>query len=182
LRAFRMPPLADGKGGAGDEVFVYGLSRCAPDQPFWSALTRLDRPVRIFMPDPTQGHLALFAHAGFRVEPKAVPFPQIAARSAVALSYGGHGFSSACLLAALPHMIVSFDLEKRLCGERVAALGFGAHRDFYACSPEELASDITALAADTAMADALRAAAPGFHARMATSLVDEVSAAVRALV
>ncbi len=176
-----MPPLADGSGGKGEELFVYGLSRFAPGQPFWAALAQLKRPVRIHMPDPTAEHLNLFARYGFCFEAAPQSFPLIAARSVAALSYGGHGFTSACLLAALPHMIVSFDLEKQLFGSRIAALGFGAHRDFYAATPDDLARDLERLAEDHDIASRLRAAAPRFHTRMATSLESEVAAAVTAL-
>jgi UDP:flavonoid glycosyltransferase YjiC (YdhE family) len=133
------------------------------------------------MPDPTEGHRTLFARNGFVFEAEPQPFPLIARRSAVALSYGGHGFTSACLLAALPHMVVSFDLEKQLSGVRIAALGFGAQRDFYRTTPDQLAQGLEALACDTETAARLKAAAPGFHRRMAVSLEGKVSAAVAQL-
>jgi rhamnosyltransferase subunit B len=169
------PPLADGGGGKGEEIFVYGLNRFAPDHPLWQALALTDRTVRIYMPDPTRDHLSLFAKAGFCVEAKAVPFPRISERSAATLSYGGHGFISASLLAALPQMVVSFDLEKRLFGGRIAALGFGAQCEHYEVDPTALAARIDALADHEALAQRLRDAAPGFRARMTPSLADEVS-------
>jgi rhamnosyltransferase subunit B len=174
-------PLANEGGAGGEELFVYGLNRFAVDHPLWAALAQVERPVRLYMPEPTEGHLALFKARGFHVERAPLPFPLIALRSAVTLSYGGHGFICANLLAALPQMIVSFDLEKRLIGTRVAALGLGDQCEHFAVDPPALAARIDALAADTALAAKLRAAAPGFHARMAVSLEEEVAKAVREL-
>ncbi len=176
-----MPPLADGQGGQGEELFVYGLNRFGTDHPLWQALARVQRPVRIHMPDPMTGHLALFARLGIRFEARPVPLPLIAKRSAVTLSYGGHGFLCANLLAGLPQMVVSFDLEKRHYGKRIAALGYGAQCEHFEVEPQALAMQIEALAQDGVMRDRLCAAAPGFHARMMVPLEAEVSAAVREL-
>ena len=169
-----LPPTAEGTGGGGEELFVYGLNRFAPDHPLWAALKLLKRPVRIHMLEPLPEHLALFRQAGFAFEARPVPFPRIAQRSALALSYGGHGFVSACLLAALPHFIMSFDLEKRLIGNQIAVLGFGDHCEQLAIDPPLLADRIEALANDTQTAQRLRDAAPDFHARMSPSLEDEI--------
>jgi rhamnosyltransferase subunit B len=176
-----LPPLADGQGGRGEELFVYGLNRFGVDHPLWQALARVRRPVRLHMPDPTAAHLSLFAKAGIRFEATPVPMTLIAKRSAVTLSYGGHGFLCANLLAVLPQMLVSFDLEKRLYAGRVAALGYGAQCEHFAVEPDALVAQIEALVHDSEMRDRLLAAAPGFHARMAVPLEAEVSAAVREL-
>jgi rhamnosyltransferase subunit B len=174
-------PLAEGEGAGGAELFVYGLNRFAVDHPLWAAMALVERPVRLYMPDPTHGHLALFKARGFHVEAAPLPLPLIAKRSAVTLSYGGHGFICANLLAALPQMIVSFDLEKRLSGTRIAALGLGDQCDHFAVDPPALAARIDALARDRLLAEKLRHAAPGFNARMAVSLEDELTEAVREL-
>ncbi len=176
-----VPPFADGSGGKGEEIFVYGLNRFPVDHPLWAALSRITRRIRVHMPDPTRAHLALFAQAGFVCEAAPVPFPLIAARSAATLSYGGHGFACANLLAALPQMVVSFDLEKRLHGQQVVAQGWGDHVEHFAVDPDDLAARVEALARDAVRAARLRDAAPGFHARMAVPLAQDVSDAVREL-
>lgn len=174
-------PVAHGEGPGGEELFVYGLNRFAVDHPLWAALALVKRPVRIHMPDPTRGHLALFEAHAFHFEAAPVPLPLIAKRSAVTLSYGGHGFACANLLAALPQMIISFDLEKRLTGSRIAALGLGDMCEHFAVDPPALAARIEALAGDMTVRETLRKAAPGFQARMAVSLEDEVANAVSKL-
>ncbi len=167
---FVTPPIGDGTGGGGDEVFVYGLSRCDAGQMFWRGLAACGRKVRVHMPDPTQAHIALFRQAGIAFEPRPVAFPLIQKRSCIAVSYGGHGFTSACLLAGLPHFVVSYDLEKRLYGGRVDQLGFGRHHDFYDLDADRFAGAIGALADDADMRARLNSAAPSFHARMTTPI------------
>jgi rhamnosyltransferase subunit B len=175
-----VPPLPQTIGGLGEELFVYGFNRFAPDHPLWAALALVQRPVRLYMAEPEPGHLAFFNRAKFKLEPHPLPFTKIAERSAATVSYGGHGFLSANLLAGLPQMIVSFDLEKRLNGTRLAALGLGDHVDQGELEPQALAARIDAVADDTVLAQCLKAAAPSFRARMTVSLASEVLRAVEA--
>jgi rhamnosyltransferase subunit B len=175
-----VPPLPQSFGGEGEELFVYGYNRFAPDHPLWAALALLKRPVRIYMAEPQAGHRTLFERAKFMVEPHPLPFTKIAERSAATLSYGGHGFMCANLLAGLPQMIVSFDLEKRLNGVRLLALGLGDHVDQDEIEPHLLAARIDAMVGDAALAERLKAAASSFRTRLTVSLAEEVVRAVEA--
>lgn len=175
-------PLAEGTGGGGSEVFVYAYNRISADNPIWQGLAATRRTVRVHIHDPTRDHLALFKRLGCIYEPKPQPFPLIAARSCVAVSYGGNGFTSACLVAALPQLMMPFDLEKLMTARAVDALGLGKMLSFNGITADQVSEAIAALARDTALASRLRSMAPGFKSRMAVSMADEVIACITRLI
>jgi rhamnosyltransferase subunit B len=174
-------PLADGCGGGG-EVFVYGYNRIAIDHPVWSGLAATRRKVRVHMSDPSRGHLALFKQFGFVFESKPVPFTLIASRSCVAVSYGGNGFTSACLVAALPQLLMPLDLEKLLTSSAVDSLGLGKMLNFNGVTADQVSMTISALAEDSALASRLRNMAPDFRQRMTVSMADEVIGCIARLI
>jgi rhamnosyltransferase subunit B len=174
-------PLADGTGGGGDEFFVYAYNRISVDNPIWAGLAATRRTVRIHMVDPAPAHLAVFKQFGCIYEPKPVPFPLIARRSCVAISYGGNGFTSACLVAALPQLMMPFDLEKLMTARAVDALGLGKMLGFSNLTADQVTETVTALASDAELAGKLRAMAPDFKSRMTMSMADEVIACIARL-
>jgi rhamnosyltransferase subunit B len=175
-------PLADGSGGGGGEIFVYGYNRIGADHPVWSGLAATRRTVRVHIRDPARAHLEMFKRLGFLYEPKPQPFPLIASRSCVAVSYGGNGFTSACLVAALPQLMMPFDLEKLLTARAVDALGLGKMLSFNGITADQVTEAVNALAADTELAERLRALAPDFKSRMIISMADEVIACITRLI
>ena len=166
-------PLADGSGG-GDEIFVYGYNRIGADSPIWAGLAATRRTVRIHMGDPARAHLAAFKQLGYIYEPKPVPFPLIAGRSCIAVSCGGNGFTSACLVAGLPQLMMPLDLEKMMTARAVDALGFGKMLGFGGITADQVTQAVNALAEDVALAKRLRIAAPDFKNRMTVSMTDRV--------
>jgi rhamnosyltransferase subunit B len=174
-------PLANGEGGGGEEIFVYAYNRIGADSPIWAGLAATKRTVRIHMRDPARAHLAMFKQLGCIHEPKPVPFPLIASRSCVAVSYGGNGFTSACLVAALPQLIMPFDLEKMLTARAVDSIELGKMLSFGNLSADQVTNAVNDLAADAALAKRLRAMAPDFKSRMAVSMADEVVACITRL-
>jgi rhamnosyltransferase subunit B len=175
-------PLADGSGGGGDEVFVYAYNRIGADNSIWAGLAATRRTVRIHMRDPEIGHVEMFKQFRFIHEPKPVPFPLIAQRSCMAVSYGGNGFTSACLVAALPQLMMPFDLEKLLTAHAVDMLGFGTMLSFNGVTTEQVTHAVNAVAIDAAIAQRLHVSAPDFKSRMTVSMADEVVACIARLV
>ena len=175
-------PLADSEGGGGEELFIYAYNRIAPENAIWQGLAATRRKVRVHMGDPTPAHHAMFKRLALIHAPQPVPFPDIARRSRVAISYGGNGFVSACLIAGLPLVVMPFDLEKLQTARAVAALGFGTMLNFHGLTADAVTGAVKAVAEDQAMAARLRAAAPGFRARMAVSMADDVIACIKHLV
>jgi rhamnosyltransferase subunit B len=173
-------PLPDSQGGKGHEIFVYGYNRIAAGHAIWAGLGETGRSARIHMRDASPDHLTAFRRLGFVYEPKPVPFPLIAKRSCMAVSYGGNGFTSACLIAGLPQLMIPLDLEKQLTVSGVVALGFGKAIALQS-SATAFAAATSGLAADHALTERLRAAAPNFHARMQTTMTDDVIASVARL-
>lgn len=173
-------PLPECDCGGGAEIFVYGYNRIAAAHPIWAGLGETKWRVRIHMRDASPDHLAQFKRLGFIHEPKPVPFPLIAKRSCIAVSYGGNGFTSACLIAGLPQLMIPLDLEKQLTVSGVVALGFGKAIALQS-SAAAIATAAQDLASDHALAERLRAAAPNFRARMQTTMTDNVMSNVTRL-
>ena len=175
-------PLADGGGGGGDEIFVYAYNRIGVDNPIWAGLAATRRTVRLHMSDPARAHIEMFRQFGFIFEPKPVSFPLIAKRSSVAVSYGGNGFTSACLVAGLPQLLMPFDLEKLMTARAVDVLGLGKMLSFNGLTADQVTEAVNALANDTGLAAKLRTMAPDFRSRMAVSMADEVIACITRLI
>lgn len=148
------PPLPSEPGGQGDELFVYLYHQVPPDAPVWDGLAQSGRKVRVHMSDAHPEHVARFKQLGLAFAPKPLPFTQIAARSRIALSHGGHGFVSSCLAAGLPQIVAWYDLEKRLYGRAVADAGLGAETNLFATAPAKLAATIERAFRDEALREA----------------------------
>ena len=156
-------PLAD---PAGQELFVYMNGSQARPPAFWQGLAQSGLTVRIHDPRLNAADHAILRNAGFLVEEAPVPLAAVAARSRLVLSHCGLGFASSALLAGLPHILVPFDIEKRLIAAAVTGLGLGWTMPFEAMEAEPFAAFLRSTHADAAIHARARAAAPGFRARM----------------
>lgn len=174
-------PLADKIGGQGEEIFVYAYNRIGADSPIWAGLTARRRKLRVHMRDPNPDHIATFRRFGIIHEPLPLTFPKIVRRSQAAVSYGGNGFTSACLIAGLPQLMMPFDLEKLLTSHAVNALGLGRMLSFRSLDAAEVDTALETLISDTAMKEKLRAMAPDFRERMRVTMADEVIACINGI-
>jgi len=180
--AYPLAPDFAASAGDGSEVFVYADARLPADSPLWQGLADSALPVRVHVPHmPNSLHAALLGR-GFLVEPEAVPFAEIAARSRLVVSHGGHGLTCACLAAGLPHVVFYYDLEKLLTGLALARLGVGGHVSLPALEPRAFAESLVQVHRDDAMLARARAAAPAFLARDRAPLHRAVAEAVAALI
>jgi len=161
-----LPQDVEGAAGAGDEVFVYMQEVVGPDAPLWEGLARSKLPIRVHQPRAPAASVQRFASFGFRYQSDPVPFDVIARRSRLLLSHGGVGTVSGGLLAGLPQVVCFFDLEKRLNGHSVAALGIGGHVHLPSIEPDAFAASLVRLYADEVVAARARDIAPSFRARM----------------
>ncbi len=159
----------------GQEVFVYFYHLAPADAPLWDGLARSGRTVRIHVPHPTRDHLAAFGRFGFAFEKHPLPFAHIAARSRLALSHGGQGFVSSCLLTGLPQIIAWYDLEKKLAGRAVSQAALGCDFEFQALSAVEIAEIIDAAWADAAIHGRAAAARPEFAAAMGDRVENRIA-------
>jgi len=176
-----LPPEFAARAGGGEEIFVYAGERTQPHSPLWTGLAGAGLPVRIHaLRATTKVRDTLVGH-GFAFEAEPVPFAEIAARSRMVLSHGGHGFTCASLAAGLPHVIFYYDLEKLLNGVALARLGLGGHVSLRSLEPRAFAASLRKIYHDDEMAARVRAAAPGFLERGQVSLEEAVCAAVPAL-
>ncbi len=161
---------------AADELFVYFYSLAPADAPLWQGLALSGRKVRIHVPDPTQEQLATFRRLELIFERHPLPFDRIARQSRLALSHGGLGFVSSCLLTGLPQIVAWYDLEKQLGGKAITAAGLGHDFNFHALTAVQIAEVIEQAWTDPAINSRLAAARPGFAAAMADRIEDRIAA------
>lgn len=139
-------------GGRGDEIFGYFNNTIPPAHPLWKGLAAAGRRVRLHMPEPDSAHLEQFRQLRFRVEARPLAFEQIAARSRIVISHGGHGFCSSAVAWGLPQMVVAFDIEKYLTGLALANAGLGAEHSAGDLDPAEFGARLAELGENAALA------------------------------
>jgi rhamnosyltransferase subunit B len=166
----------------GDEIFVYMNGTQTRPPAFWQGLHRCGSKVRVHDPALNEADHAILREAGFLIEPTPLPFAQVAAQSRLVVSHGGLGFASSALIAGLPHIVVPFDVEKRLTAAAIAGRGLGLAAPFDGMQAETFAATLRTAAADDALHARARAAAPSFAARMvgqseeqAATLAEEIA-------
>lgn len=170
------PELAPGNG---EEVFVYAHEGVPADSPLWKGLAASRLPVRVHLP-----HIAYHRELeamGLKFEPKPLPFPQIAARSRLVVSHGGHGFVCAALMAGLPQVICHYDIEKMLHGRALTRLGVGGLVPIVQIEPQPFAASLVNIYRDDAIAERARAAAPDFLRRYSQTMEESIADAVGSL-
>ncbi|MBB5686011.1 glycosyltransferase [Sphingobium boeckii] len=169
------PPISDGQG---EEVFVYGFERIMADAALWDGLAQSGLPVRVHVPGASAALQERFARLGFAFAPDPLPFEEIARCARLLVSHGGHGFTSAALLAGIPHIITPYDLEKQAHADHVVALRLGGQVPLMAIKPAPFAESLKRIHADDALVARARNAAPGFHAQMARPMDKAILAAI----
>jgi hypothetical protein len=172
----------DVEAGEGEEVFVYFTDMLGADSPLWQGLAMSGLKVRVHIGLGDEKARAGIAAHGFAVEPRPLPFRQIAARSRLLLSHGGHGFTCDGLAAGLPHVICHYDLEKWSHGLALARAGLGGHVALRSIQPRAFADSLVRVFHDDALAARVRAAAPGFRSRPQPPLPQAIAEAVAELV
>jgi hypothetical protein len=179
--ALPLPPPEISAGG-GEEVFVYLPELLKPEAPLWQGLAASRLPVRVHIPAVGKGYWQSLRERGFAVEPEPLPFPEIARRSRLLVSHGGHGFVCSGLLAGLPQVVCPYDLEKTIYARAVTKLGVGGFVPLTQIEPAAFAASLVNLYRDDALAARARDAAPGFQARYKAPMQQEMADAVEALV
>lgn len=149
----------------GDEVFVYGPSQLSADAPLWRGLAASRLPVRVFVPDVPAAYRAKLSDMGLTVESEPVPFPMIAERSRLLVSYASHGFVCSGLVAGIAQVVCPVDLEKALIARAVVRLGVGGVAAPEQIQPAAFASSLRQLYDDQALARSARSMADRFSER-----------------
>ncbi|WP_380875545.1 hypothetical protein ACFB49_05020 [Sphingomonas sp. DBB INV C78] len=159
-----IPPMADGRG---EELFFYFNGIAGFQKELF--LGAVDSGLRIRMHDPrmSEAEIGELERAGITFERKPVPFTKIVERSRLVVSHGGLGLTCTALCAGLPHVIVPFDMEKRLTAAALVEAGLGASMDHGVLKRDAVAALLNQVHADDALAARARAAAPDFRARAA---------------
>lgn len=170
------------EAGQGDEVFVYGPEMIPADSSLWSGLAMSGLKIRVHIGLAGGALQQAVAGHGLIVEPKPLPFAQIAERSRLLVSHGGHGFICAGLAAGLPHVVYHYDLEKMWHGFALAKAGLGGHVALNSLQPRVFADSLVRVYRDEGLSARARTAAPGFRSRPQVPLHAAVAQAIAELV
>lgn len=167
-----VPPVAPsvahpvGEAAGGEEIFLYADAALLRTAALWDGLVRAALPVRVHAHGASDAQNAELARLGFTVEPRPIPFAEVARRSRITMSYGGLGFTSSSLAAGVPIVIIHYDLEKRLNGEAVTRLQLGGQVYAGAIQPEAFATSLRQLYQNDSFQRRARELAPGFRERL----------------
>jgi UDP-N-acetylglucosamine:LPS N-acetylglucosamine transferase len=170
-----LPDLAP---GGGEEVFVYTPEQVPVAAPLWEGLARSGLPVRVFPLNASADLRQTLAAKGLEVETQPRPFAEIAERSRLLVSHGGHGFVCSALLAGLPQVICHFDLEKLIHARALTKLGLGGMVPMKQIEPDAFAASLVEVYRNEDLAARARAAAPGFRSRYDKPKEESVADAV----
>jgi UDP:flavonoid glycosyltransferase YjiC (YdhE family) len=144
-----------------DEIFCY--LREAPQSSrldeFAACLCDLPGRVVAYLPGLSEASAARLSRYGIKVLDGPAPLAAQLSRSRLAIHFGGHGVAAAALLAGVPQVILSFDIEKLLIATALVQRGVAQRFDYYQASMESvIAAALTALANPAQAAEADRAA------------------------
>ncbi|MEZ5709561.1 MAG: hypothetical protein R3E02_09270 [Blastomonas sp.] len=176
--ALSTPAIADVRpvpaGPLGDEIFVYANERAMRYAPLWDGLAATNLPVRAHIPAASPGLISELDRRGIMFEPEKLDFATICKRSRFVLSHGGHGFVSSALLAALPQVVVHYDLEKAIIGKAIADAGVGGHIPLRDIKVEPFASSLRQLHAASGVHAKVSAMAKQLHAGLGPGVQQDI--------
>jgi hypothetical protein len=104
-----------------------------------------------YLPGLSEARKAALRQAGVEVtDGPPSPAAQLA-RSRLFVGYGGHGMAAAALLAGVPQIILSTDIEKYLIANALTERGVAQHFDYRFAEPDKVRIAIEAALDDPAM-------------------------------
>lgn len=182
--AYGIPSLSGAvtaEGGAGEELFLYLNGQKPLPNAFWQGVAGAGLPTRLYAPRLGDADRAVLENAGMAIEQAPVPVDRIVARSRMVVSHGGLGFTCAMLLGGVPHVLVPFDIEKRMIAASVEEIGLGVRQEFSTIKADIFGALLRRVWNEEPMHQRARAAAPGFRARAARSSGEETADALENL-
>jgi hypothetical protein len=144
-----------------DEIFCYlrEAPRSSRLDEFAACLCDLPGRVVAYLPGLSEASATRLSRNGIKVLDRPAPLASQLSRSRLAIHFGGHGVAAAALLAGVPQIILSFDIEKALIAIALVQRGVAQHFDYYQTSKESVvAGALTALADRAQATEADRAA------------------------
>jgi UDP:flavonoid glycosyltransferase YjiC (YdhE family) len=135
------------------EIFCYlrdgpGLDRL---DEISACLEGLPGRVVAYLPGLSDARRAALRQAGVEVtDGPPSPAAQLA-KSRLFVGYGGHGMAAAALLAGVPQIILSIDVEKYLIANALTERGLAQHFDYRFAEPDQVRVAIEAALDDPAM-------------------------------
>jgi UDP:flavonoid glycosyltransferase YjiC (YdhE family) len=107
------------------EILVYISSWLPPRAPILEALGAMAERVRVYAPGLPAGELQRLAGFGMRIETTPFRLAEELASARLFIHLGGAGVSSEALVAGVPQLVLSIDIEKELTGAAIERAGIG---------------------------------------------------------
>lgn len=107
------------------EILVYLSSWRGPQRSFLEALRPFARRVRLFAAGFSSAEREYFAAMGMRLQAQPFDLTADLAGARLVVHLGSEGIATACVMAGVPQLACSIDVEKELIGKALAAAGIG---------------------------------------------------------
>jgi UDP:flavonoid glycosyltransferase YjiC (YdhE family) len=127
----------DWPSGSGPRVFAYLRREIRHAEALLAALGELGYPSLVVFPDIPDDMLARCHHPNVTISRVPLDTSAVLAQADVAVTYGGHGLTTAFLLAGKPLLLLPGQLEQFMLALRIEEIGAGLLAD-----PEKPATDI----------------------------------------
>jgi UDP:flavonoid glycosyltransferase YjiC (YdhE family) len=151
-----VPELASRQGTG---IFAYLSPGFTVGAPLIETLAKLGSELAIFAPALHGAHVRALAAGGARIEERPIDLTSRLREFALAVHYGVGGTSALAMLAGVPQLALSLDIEKDLNGQAIEEAGCGKlimlHRPGTVVDPELIRS----MAHDSGLAERARATA-----------------------
>lgn len=148
--------------GAGKKILVYLRPEIRDFEAVMQALAALDCQVLAIVPGISANLKAKLETPGCKILTSGLQLAKVTATCDLAISYAGHGFVSAMLMAGVPLLLLPTQLEQFLLSRRVCEIGAGT-----LINPESAPPDYQKLLADMLANPALKQATVNFAAKYA---------------
>jgi UDP:flavonoid glycosyltransferase YjiC (YdhE family) len=145
----RMPaPMAAGASS----IFVYLSSGYAPHPSIFGALEPFARRLRIHAPGAPVDKLGDLRRAGARIDFEPMPLADMTPAARLLVHNGGSGVASEALVAGVPQLVLSAQIEQDLNGEALRSAGVGNLIKIYEPGASVSSELIAGMLADEALA------------------------------
>ena len=147
--------------GHGREIFIYLHGLIQSHRPLLDGLAAIERPARVYIPNLADAERARLPDA-WAIERRAVPLPEILARSRCVIHHGGPQLTSICLAAGLPQVIIPKEPDNETGARLVTSRGLGAASAVDAVTAAWLVAEAHRAYDDAALKQRCEAAAPQY--------------------
>lgn len=163
---FDQPPASRGAGA--HSIFVYLSSGYAPHPSLFAALEPFAARLRVHATGLPEAQVEALRRAGTHIDAAPVPLADILPASSLIVHNGGPGVAAEALVAGVPQLVLSAQIEQDFNGQALERAGVGKFVRAYGPGVEISAELIDAMSTDEALAARAALQAERHRAYLAT--------------